>query len=118
MKIAISSNDGKRSTPFSTRFGRCAYFMFVDSETRAWEAKANPAANAQGGAGPQAVQFLADNQIEATITGRYGPNAFASLDAAGIHAYEAEEGTPEELLEAFLSGSLKRVSAATGPQLH
>ena len=118
MKLAISSNDGKFDTPFSSRFGRCQYFIFVDTETREWEAKANPAVNARGGAGPQAVQFLANNSVEATITGRYGPNAFSSLDAAGIQAFEADEGTPEELLEAFLAGSLKQVNAPTGPGLH
>lgn len=118
MKIAISSNDGKFDTPFSSRFGRCAHFVFIDTETGDWEAKANPASNARGGAGPQAVQFLADNGVEATITGRYGPNAYSSLEAAGIQAFEASEGTPEELLKAFNNGSLKQVNAATGPQLH
>ena len=52
------------------------------------------------------------------ITGRYGPNAFSALEAAGIQAYEADEGTPDELLDRFLAGDLKRVDSATGPELH
>ena len=118
MKLAISSNDGKFDTPFSSRFGRCQYFIMIDTETREWEAKSNPAVNARGGAGPQAVQFLANNNVEAAISGRFGPNAYDSLAAAGIQAFGANEGTPEELLEAFLGGSLKQVNAATGPELH
>lgn len=118
MKIAISSHDGKFVSPFSARFGRCEFFVFIDTETRAWESKANPAASARGGAGPQAVQFLSDNGVEATITGRYGPNAFTALEAAGIQAFEGDEGTPEELLDKFLAGQLKQVNAATGPELH
>jgi predicted Fe-Mo cluster-binding NifX family protein len=118
MKIAISSNDGKYNTPFSSRFGRCTYFIFFDTVTGDWEAKPNPAVNARGGAGPQTVQFLANNNVEAAISGRYGPNAFESLDAAGIQAFEASEGTPEELLAAYKDGSLKQVNAATGPSLH
>ncbi|OQX60996.1 MAG: hypothetical protein B6I38_02565 [Anaerolineaceae bacterium 4572_5.1] len=118
MKLAISSPDGKFDSKFSARFGRCAYFIFIDTETRAWEAKTNPAANARGGAGPQAVQFLSENGAEATITGRYGPNAFSAIEAAGIQAFEADSGTPEELLNKFLAGELNQVNTSTGPSLH
>lgn len=118
MKIAISSNDGKIDTTFSLRFGRCEYFLFVDSETRDWETIANPAATASGGAGSQVVQFLSKNGIEATITGHYGPTAFTALEAAGIKGYEASKGTPKELLAKLLAGKLKEVDSATGPSHH
>ncbi len=118
MKIAISSPDGKLDTPFSPRFGRCEFFIFIDSETRKWEAKANPAVSARGGAGPQAVQSLASSGVKAAISGQFGPNAYTSLEAAGIEAYEADDGTPSDLLDRFLAGTLKQVSAATGPKRH
>lgn len=115
MKIAISSPDGKLNTSFTPRFGRCEYFIFIDTDTHNWEAKPNPAAAAHGGAGAQVVQFLSNHNIEAAITGRYGPTAFTALEAAGIQGFEAKDGTPEELLEKLLAGELKQVSAATGP---
>jgi predicted Fe-Mo cluster-binding NifX family protein len=118
MIIAISSPDGKFDTEFSPRFGRCNFFIIVDTDTREWESKPNPAANARGGAGPQAVQFLSTTGVKAAITGRYGPNAFTTLKAAGIRAYIAGTGTPEELLDRFLSGTLEEVNAATGRELH
>lgn len=118
MKLAISSQDGEYNTPFSARFGRCNYFIFFDTETGDWEAKSNPAAAARGGAGAQVVQFLADNRVEATISGRYGPTAFSALDAAGIQAFVADGGTPAELLDKFLANKLQRVNTATGQELH
>jgi len=118
VKIAISSNDGKFDTQFSSRFGRCDFFIFIDTETRSWESKPNPAVDAQGGAGAQVVQFLSKNHIETTITGRYGPTAFSALQAAGIQTYRANEGTPEELLDMFLDGKLSQVFEASGPGLH
>ena len=118
MKLAISSPDGKFDTEFSSRFGRCKYFVFVDTMTRDWEAKPNPAASARGGAGPQAIQFLSNNGVEATITGRYGPSAFTALEAAGMQAYIAAGGTVSEILEEFLAGELEQVTAATGHELH
>ena len=35
------------------RFGRCAYFLIVDSETMHFEAFSNPATSLGGGAGPR-----------------------------------------------------------------
>ena len=118
MKIAISSSDGKLNTQFSARFGRCQYFVFIDTETRASETKPNPAAEARGGAGTKVVQFLADNGVAATITGRYGPNAYTALKAAGIQTYQADSGTPEELLDKFIDNELEQVHEASGPELH
>lgn len=118
MKVAISSLDGKFDTPFSTRFARSETFIFVDTETQNWEAIANPAAAARGGAGAQVVQFLADNGVEATISGRYGPTAFSALDAADIQAFVSDSGTPAELLDKFLADKLEQVNTATGQELH
>jgi len=118
MKLAISSHDGKIDTELSDRFARCETFIFVDTETRDWETRPNPAATARGGAGAQVVQFLAGNSIEATITGRYGPTAFSALNVAGIQAFVADSGTPEELLDKFLANELEQVNDATGPELH
>ncbi len=118
MIIAVSSTDGKFNTEFSPRFGRCDFFIIIDTDTGDWESKPNPAVGARGGAGPQAVQFLSGAGVKASITGRYGPNAFTTLKAAGIRAYIADVGTPEELLERFVAGTLEEVKVATGGELH
>jgi len=118
MIIAISSPDGKFNAEFSPRFGRCDFFIIIDTDTREWESKPNPAANARGGAGPQAVQFLSGAGVKAAVTGRYGPNAFTTLKAAGIRAYISDAGTPEELLDRFIAGTLEEVDAANGRELH
>ncbi|MCD4802151.1 MAG: NifB/NifX family molybdenum-iron cluster-binding protein [Anaerolineales bacterium] len=118
MIIAVSSTDGKFNTEFSPRFGRCNFFIIMDTDSGEWESKPNPAADARGGAGPQAVQFLSDAGVKASITGRYGPNAFTTLKTAGIRAYIADAGTPEELLDRFKAGTLEEVNAATGREMH
>jgi predicted Fe-Mo cluster-binding NifX family protein len=114
MKLAIPSPDGKVDSPFSSRFARCDVFLFVDTDTRSWETKANPAAEARGGAGAQVVQFLADNGVEATIASQYGPTAISALHAAGIQAFLASSGTPEELLDRWLADELVQVNTANG----
>ena len=118
MKIVITSSNAKLMSQFSPRFGRCAYFIFVDTETRAWEAIANPAADTGGGAGPQAVQFIANHGVEAIVSGRYGPNAYSALEAAGIQTFIAGSGTVGEVLEKFMTGELEQVLTATGAEMH
>ncbi len=118
MKIAISANQKSINAQFSPRFGRCDFFVIVDSETRAWEAFSNPAGSARGGAGPQAVQFIADHGAEVIISGRYGPSAFSALEAAGIKACLAEDGTVDQVVEKFLAGELETTTTATGKELH
>ena len=118
MKIIITASSDKVDQPFNPRFGRAEYFILMDSETREAEAFTNPAINAHGGAGPQAVQFIATHMPDAVISGRFGPNAFSALEAAGIKAYIASSGAVSEVLDQFLAGGLTEAGEASGPGMH
>ena len=118
MKFAISSSTGNPDAEFSARFGRCAYFLIVDEDADNWEKISNPAVNAQGGAGTQVVQYLADQEVNAVISGRYGPNAYDALAAAGMNAYLADSGTPRKLVGLAQSGSLQLATGPTGEGMH
>jgi predicted Fe-Mo cluster-binding NifX family protein len=116
MKLAITVDKPQMNSPLERRFGRCAYFLVIETETRAWESLPNPAAEASGGAGPQAAQYLAHQGVDAVLSGDYGPKAFTALDSAGIQMYSAQEGQAEALLDDFLSGNLELVTESTGEQ--
>lgn len=118
MKIIITASSDNIEGPFNPRFGRADYFMLYDSDTQEWMAFQNPAADARGGAGPQAVQFINGKNPEIVISGRYGPSAFTALEAAGIKAYIASDGTVSDVLGQFLDGQLAQAGAATGPGMH
>lgn len=118
MKLAVTVGTPQIEASLERRFGRCAFFLIVDTETRAWESFPNPAAEARGGAGTQAAQFLANQGVEAVVSGDFGPNAFTALDAAGIRMYTAQEGLAETLVDDFLAENLKKVTGSTGPQRH
>ena len=110
MKLTITADGPQLEAQFDTRFGRCVYFIFVDTETKAWEASPNPAINASYGAGTQAAQFIANQGAQAVISGHFGPNAFEALDAAGIKMYAAAGGRVESVVENFSSGQLKKIT--------
>ena len=118
MRIAVSSSDGLQDSPFSPRFGRCAFFLIFDTSSTNWEIKENPARNARGGAGTKVVQFLTDWGVDALVSGRYGPNAFSALKASGITPYLAESGSAKDLVEKLLSGELTKGESPSGKGFH
>lgn len=114
MKIAITAKGKDLEAEVDPRFGRCQYFVLVDSETMEFEALTNESAMAMGGAGPQAVQFISKYGAEAIITGNLGPNASQAVNAAGIKAFTGAGGTSvREAVEQQKNGKLQDSSSAT-----
>ncbi len=114
MKIAISTSGASIDAPYDPRFGRAAQFCIIDEKSEDWEAIPNPAINASGGAGVQAAQFIAGKGANIVISGAFGPNAFDTLDAAGIKMYRAPVGenlTVSDLLKAFKEQQLEQAQA-------
>ncbi|MBU0574437.1 MAG: dinitrogenase iron-molybdenum cofactor biosynthesis protein, partial [Candidatus Margulisbacteria bacterium] len=60
MKICVTSKGNKLESDVDPRFGRCEYFVIVDTDTMEFEAFDNPSAMAMGGAGPQAAKMVHD----------------------------------------------------------
>jgi predicted Fe-Mo cluster-binding NifX family protein len=113
MKIVVTSNGTDLDAPASPIFGRCTTYILVDTETMQYEAVANPAISAGGGAGVQAAQFVIDRGAQAVVTGNVGPNAFGVFRAGGIPVYLFKEGTVRQAIEAYKGGQLSSTGDAT-----
>lgn len=111
MKICVSSVSNSLDALLDPRFGRCAYFLIVDSEDMHFEAIPNIAAGATGGAGIQAAQMVADKGAQVVITGNVGPNAFQALTAAGIEIMLSDSAPVKDVIEKFKKGDLKKVNS-------
>ena len=107
MKIAVSSTGNTMDSQLDPRFGRCAYYLVVDSDDMHFEVYPNESAAMGGGAGIQASQFLASKGVEVVITGNCGPNAVDTLLAAGIELFTGEQGTIRDVLKKYATGNLK-----------
>jgi predicted Fe-Mo cluster-binding NifX family protein len=116
MKIAISSQGEDLEALVDPRFGRCAYFIIYDTETKKIESSSNPALEAMGGAGIQAAQLIADKGVEIIITGNVGPNAFQTLNQANIKIYGGASGTVKESLKKYENGELNEYSTSSVPR--
>jgi len=112
MKLAVSSTGRGMESAVDPRFGRCSYFVIVDTETMEYEAVPNLSVGAAHGAGIQAAQLVASKGVEAVLTGNMGPNAFSALSAAGVQVVTGAGGTVRDTLERFKRGELR---ASSGP---
>jgi predicted Fe-Mo cluster-binding NifX family protein len=114
MKVAVTARGTTLDDPVDPRFGRCANFAIVDTGDLSFEAVPNANAAAGGGAGIQSAQLIADKGVKTVLTGNCGPNAFRTLEAAGIEVVVGAAGTVREAVEAYKTGNLK---ATAGPNV-
>jgi predicted Fe-Mo cluster-binding NifX family protein len=114
-KICVTAQGPTLEAPVDDRFGRCANFIFVDSDTLEFEAIPNPGAMASGGAGIQAAQFIVDHKAKIVLTGHVGPNAYNALNAGGVEVYIGTTGTVRNAISQFQSNQLTKTSSPTAP---
>jgi predicted Fe-Mo cluster-binding NifX family protein len=113
MKICVSASSGSLDANVDSRFGRCPYFVVVDSETLEFTVVSNDSTNAAHGAGIQAAQTVANMGVKVVITGNVGPNAFNVLSATGIKIVTGASGSVRDAVEKYKSGQLKEVGNPT-----
>jgi len=115
MKIAVSSSGKNLDSQIDPRFGRCAYFMIVETDDMNFEVFDNENIALGGGAGIQSAQFVASKGIQAVITGNCGPNAVRTLSAAGVKLFVGQIGTVKEAIERYKSGELRSTDEPSVP---
>ncbi|HAS52375.1 MAG TPA: dinitrogenase iron-molybdenum cofactor biosynthesis protein [Gammaproteobacteria bacterium] len=101
MKMAVTTTGTKLDSAIEPRFGHCAYFALVDTESGAFEAKTNPFRDVADGAGLQAAQWVVDQGVSVLLTGHCGPKSAAVLDNADIRVVENVAGTVREALARY-----------------
>jgi len=101
MKIAISSTGQDLAAKLDPRFGRCRYFLIIETDTMSFEVFDNDNAALGGGAGIQSAQFITAQGAQALITGQCGPNAMQTLSAAGVQVYAEPAGTVRGIVDKF-----------------
>jgi predicted Fe-Mo cluster-binding NifX family protein len=111
--VSLNENMRARYSPIDPRFGRCPYFVIVDSENMQFEVIQSMASGATGGAGIQAAQTIAGKGIKVLITGNVGPNAFQALSAASIKIVTGASGTVRGVVEKYKRGELSEAGAPT-----
>ena len=84
MKAVITSTGNLIESTIDHRFGRCAYFVIYDTESKAIEYIPNPNKDAEEGAGPASVQLVASRNVNMIISGEFGLKIKPLLDSLKI----------------------------------
>ena len=92
MNVAFSSVGTLVDDKMHDLFGRCDYFLIVDSETGRARAVKNEFAGSQTGAGTACVQVLFDEGVRAVVSVKVGPNAYEALNQSGVEIFLAPSG--------------------------
>ena len=114
MKIAVTSTGPTLDDNVEARFGRCAYFLIIDTDTMQYEAIENPNIALGGGAGIQSAQLMSEKGVTTVLTGNCGPNAFNVFGQAGIQVIVGVSGVVRNAVEQFKTGAF---SSASGPNV-
>ncbi len=107
MKICVTSQGDNLEAQIDPRFGRCQYFIFVETDTMEFEAVSNQNISGMGGVGVQSGQIVSEKGAQVILTGSVGPNAMRTLQAGGVQVMDGLSGTIREAIEQYKRGSLK-----------
>ena len=107
LKIAITSKGKDLDSPMDPRFGRAPYILIVDTLDQGLEVLDNSEnVNAFKGAGIQAAVMVSDRGAKVLLTGYCGPNAFKTLNAAGVKVANDVTGTVKDAVIAYREGKI------------
>ena len=113
MKIAITSQGQDLDSQVDPRFGRAAYILIVDTVHDGVEVLDNSEnINAFKGAGIQAAAMVSRKGAEVLLTGYCGPNAYKTLQAAGVKVVNDVSGKVNAAVEALIEGNLEFADSA------
>ncbi|HOP59077.1 MAG TPA: NifB/NifX family molybdenum-iron cluster-binding protein [Bacteroidales bacterium] len=101
MRIAITSTGNTLDSKIDQRFGRCAYFVVYDLETKGIEFIPNPNVDALEGAGPASVQIVAARDVKKIISGEFGIKVKSLLDSLKMQMIVIKE--PEKTINEIIN---------------
>lgn len=110
MKVGISATGSDLGVRVDNRFGRCPWFLVVESDTLEFTIHENRHADEGMGAGISAAKDLVDQDVDAVISGQVGPKAYEVLKASNIDIFLVSgDITVEDALERLKRGDLQRM---------
>jgi len=113
LKICLTAITNNLDSQLDPTFGRCAYFIIIDSQTLNFKALKNKAAHVSEGAGVLAAQIMVDKEVKHVITGNIGPRAMQALKTAGIEVNIERDITVKDAIEKFRSKTLRKTNTPT-----
>ena len=114
MKIVISATGRDVESNIDATFGRCSFFLVLDTKTKDVKVLMNTTKDIPDKIGVTAGEIVANQGIDAVITTDIGPKAFEAFGKYGNKMYRAE-GKINDAVQQLEEGKLSEITAPTGP---
>ncbi len=115
MKVAISADGRGLESTVHPRFGRCPFFLIVETDDMTVDVIENSHAELSTGAGIQAAGMLVSSGAAAVITGNCGPKAMQVFAETGVPTILNQQGVIREVVEKFKRGAISPSTQANDP---
>jgi predicted Fe-Mo cluster-binding NifX family protein len=110
MKVVVSATGDNLSAHVDRRFGRCPWFLFVDTESQEYEVVKNRSADSASGAGTACAQLVLKKEVDAVISGQVGPNAYEVLKQGGVKIFIAPQDiSVKEAIDRYKNSALTQM---------
>jgi len=106
MKVAVSAAGKNLESTVDERFGRCRYFIILETDDMSYQVIENTNADLSTSAGIQSASLVASKGVEAVITGNCGPKAMQVFAATTIKVIIGQHGMIKDVVEKFKKGDL------------
>lgn len=101
MIIGVSSTGKDMQSQIDPRFGRCSYFLIVQTDDMSFEVFKNENKSLGGGAGIQSATLLIEKGVKTLLTGSCGPNAMDVFNECGIQVITGQTGLIDDAIRKF-----------------
>ena len=107
MKIAVTAAIPRfRDAPIDPLFGRCNYFLIVETDDMSFEVVENEYAKLGEDAGVESAKFVASKGVKAVLTGSCGSKVSKFLTDLSINVIVGVRGAAKDAVENFIMGEL------------
>ena len=107
MKLAITSQGKDLDAALDPRFGRCQYFIIIDTDTGEYIAAANDSLCCRRRGYPECT-VSSQSRCRCCASPDGSANATRTLQAGGIKVYAATGGTVRDALGKYKAGSWRQ----------
>lgn len=113
MILAFPANGTDLNADIDQRFGRCAYFVSYDTESKDVSFVSNKQNyQAAQGAGIQSATHVVNMKANVCLTSHCGPKAFRVFDTAGVKVIIGVSGKISDAIARFEKGEFNYSSSA------
>jgi predicted Fe-Mo cluster-binding NifX family protein len=106
VRVAITVKQPLLDANVDSRFGRCSWFLIVETNSLQSEALENPFCSVSADAGIRSAGLVVERGVALVLTGHCGANAHRALTEAGIGVIAECSGTARDAIEQFREGRL------------